>query len=349
MENITIGHRSLGPEQPAYIVAEVSANHHQSLATARELIYAIREAGADAVKLQTYTADSLTIDSDRPDFLIGAGTAWQGQRLHQLYAQAATPWQWHAELFDLARQLGLDCFSTPFDQAAVDFLEKLDPVAHKVASFELVDLPLIEYIASKRRPVIMSTGMATYEEIADAVAVVQQHGVPLILLKCTSAYPAPLNSMHLRAMQTLREKFRVMVGLSDHSLYPEVTVAAISLGARVIEKHITLSRQFAGPDSSFSLEPLEFADMVRRVRIAEQALGSPSLVPSEAEAACRKLRRSLYAVADIAKGETLTLENVRSIRPGFGLAPKHLTQLLGRRAIKDIPRGTPLSWNLVHS
>jgi pseudaminic acid synthase len=341
---LKIGSRLIDDQHPTYIVAEVSANHHQCLATARELIYAIKETGADAVKLQTYTADSMTIDSHQSDFLIGEGTAWAGQRLYQLYAQAATPWEWHAELFDLARQLGLDCFSTPFDRAAVDFLETLQPVAYKIASFELVDLPLIEYVASKRRPVILSTGMATLEEIADAVAIVQQQGAPMALLKCTSAYPAPLTAMNLRSIVTLQENFRVPVGLSDHSLHSEVAVAAVSLGARIIEKHITLSRQYVGPDSSFSLEPSEFRSMVLSIRMAETALGTPEFCATEAEQVCRMFRRSLYAVKDIVVGEPLTEENVRCVRPGHGLAPKFLKQILGRSVTRDIPRGTPIDW-----
>ncbi|QEG20311.1 pseudaminic acid synthase [Mariniblastus fucicola] len=333
----------------AYLIAEMSANHNGDFDRAVAIVRAMKEAGADAVKLQTYTADTLTIDCDKPDFVIGAGTVWEGQKLHDLYASAYTPWEWHAELFALANELGMDCFSTPFDNSAVDFLEQFDPPFYKVASFELVDVGLIEYIASKGRPITMSTGMGSIEEISDAVAVVKKAGVPLTLLKCTSAYPSPPSSMNLNTMRDMAERFDVPVGLSDHTLGTTVPVAAVALGASVVEKHFTLSRKDEGPDSSFSLEPAEFREMVDAIRIVEQALGEVKYERSDKEEASVVFRRSLYAVADIAAGEALTNENVRSIRPGHGLKPKFLSSLLGKSAAKAIPRGTPISADVVES
>lgn len=333
----------------AYLIAEMSANHNGDFGRAVAIVRAMKEAGADAVKLQTYTADTLTIDCDRPDFIIGEGTVWEGQHLHDLYGSAYTPWEWHGELFALAKELGMDCFSTPFDNSAVDFLEQFDPPYYKVASFELVDVGLIEYIASKGRPIIMSTGMGSIEEITDAVDVIKKANVPLTLLKCTSAYPSPPSSMNLNTMRDMADRFGVPVGLSDHTLGTTVPIAAVALGATVIEKHFTLSRADEGPDSSFSLEPAEFREMVDAIRIVEQALGEIKYERSEKEQASVVFRRSLYAVADIAEGETLTTENVRSIRPGHGLKPKFLKSLLGKVASKAISRGTPISASAVES
>ncbi len=332
-----------------YVIAEMSANHNGDFDRAISIIHAMKEAGADAVKLQTYTADTLTIDCDKPDFIIGEGTIWKGQRLHDLYANAFTPWEWHAELFAVASELGMDCFSTPFDNTAVDFLEQFNPPAYKVASFELVDIGLIEYIASKGRPIIMSTGMGTLEEISDAVDVVKNAGVPLTLLKCTSAYPSPPSSMNLKTMADLAERFDVAVGLSDHTLGTTVPVAAVAMGATVVEKHFTLSRADEGPDSTFSLEPAEFREMVDAIRVVEQAIGEVKYERSEKEKASVVFRRSLYAVEDIAAGETLTRENVRSIRPGHGIKPKFLKTLLGKKAATSISRGTPISAEVVES
>ena len=347
MNSFEIAGRCIGPDQPTWVIAEMSANHHQDLSLARELIHAMRESGADAVKLQTYTPDTMTIDSPAEYFRIGSGTIWEGRQLHELYAEACTPWDWHAELFELARSLGMVCFSTPFDKSAVDFLKSLDPPAWKIASFELVDTPLIQYVAAQGQPVIMSTGMGTLAEIEEAVRTVRGAGAPLALLKCTSAYPAPAGDMDLRTLQDLAGRFDVPVGLSDHTLGIEAAITAVALGARVIEKHFTLSRQRPGPDSAFSLEPAEFRQMVDAVRTTEAALGSVRYGPAPGEQASIAFRRSLFAVADIAAGELLTPENIRSIRPGHGLAPKHLAGLLGRRAAKLIPRGQPLAWELV--
>jgi len=344
MQEFRSNKRVIGPGQPAYIIAEMSANHHHDLTVARELIHAMQESGADAVKLQTYTPDTMTIDCDNEHFQIGAGTIWEGRKLHELYGEACTPWEWHVELFDLATKLGMDCFSTPFDHSSVDFLETLAPPWYKIASFELVDIPLIEYVAARGRPIIMSTGMGSFAEIQDAVQVVQAAGVPLCLLKCTSAYPAPVDSMNLRTMPDLAEKFGVISGLSDHTLGIEVAVAAVALGARVIEKHFTLSRQTPGPDSAFSMEPEEFQAMVDAVRTAEAALGSVSYQRTEKEQASIVFRRSLFVVEDIKAGERLTSANVRSIRPGNGLPPKFLDQIVGQLAKRDLKRGTPLQW-----
>jgi pseudaminic acid synthase len=343
MPCFSINGRHIGPGHPAWLIAEMSANHHQDLAEARDLIHAMHESGADAVKLQTYTPDTMTIDCDQPHFQVGPGTIWEGRRLHELYRQACTPWEWQAELFELARQLGMDCFSTPFDCTSVDFLEELQPPCYKIASFELVDLPLIEYVASRGRPIIMSTGMGTVDEIDDAVQVVRRAGVPLALLKCTSAYPAPPESMNLRTIPDLANRFGVPAGLSDHTLGSEVAIAAVALGACVIEKHFTLSRAKSGPDSAFSMEPHEFQAMVTSVRNTEAALGQVSYCRSDAEQASTVFRRSLFAVQDIRAGEPFTTSNVRCIRPGNGLPPKHLNHVLGQLATVDIRRGTPLS------
>ncbi len=325
-----------------YIIAELSANHCGDRERALETIRAMKASGADAVKLQTYTADTLTIDCDRSDFVVGKGTVWEGRTLYDLYREAHTPWEWHAELFSLCAELGIDCFSTPFDNSAVDFLDAFDPPYFKIASFELVDLPLIEYVASKGRPIIMSTGMGTEEEIGEAVDVVKSAGVPLTLLKCTSAYPSPPESMDLRTIPYLAETFGVPVGLSDHTLGTTVPVAAVALGATVIEKHFTLSRDVPGPDSSFSLEPDEFKEMVDAVRITEKALGKVNFELTEKEQASKVFRRSLYVVKDIAAGEPFTSRNVRSIRPGYGLPPKRLAEVLETTAAVSLERGTAL-------
>jgi N-acetylneuraminate synthase len=345
---LELGRRTIGPGHPVYIVAELSANHHGRLDEALRLVSAAAEAGADAVKLQTYTADTLTLDCREAPFRIGAGTLWAGRYLHDLYRLAATPWDWHEPLRDAARRLGLDFFSTPFDRTAVDFLERLEVPAYKVASFELVDLPLLESIGRRGKPVILSTGMAERGEIAAAVDALRGVGCSqLALLKCTSAYPAPACEMNLRAMPVLAATFDVPVGLSDHTLEPTSAIAAVALGASIIEKHLTLSRDVAGPDSAFSLEPAEFAETVRAIRTTESALGTGEFTIGPSEARSRQFRRSLFATADIAAGEAFTESNIRSIRPAGGLPPKEFPRLLGRRAKCRIARGTPLAWELV--
>jgi len=344
---IKIGSRSLGVGHPAYVVAEVSANHHQDFEQAIKIIRAAKEAGVDAVKLQTYTPDTITIASNRPEFRV-EGTIWNGQNLYELYGEAYTPWEWQPRLKHVANDLGLDLFSSPFDATAVDFLEQMGVPAHKLASFELVDLPLIQKMARTGKPLIMSTGMATVDEVEEAVETARRAGASqLALLKCTSAYPARAEEMNLRTIPELARRFSVPVGLSDHTLGVAVPVAAAALGACIIEKHITLSRSDGGPDSAFSLEPHEFKAMIDAVRVAEKALGEVHFGVSEKEVASRLFRRSLFVVKEVKCGDAFTSENVRSIRPGHGLHTRHLEEVLGRRATRDIERGTPLSWELV--
>ncbi len=348
MSLIEINGRRIGPGYPVYIIAELSANHRQRFDEAVNLIEAAKEAGADAVKLQTYTPDTLTIKSDRPEFRISGGTPWDGKTLYDLYQEAHMPWEWQPELKKVADNLGIDLFSTPFDKTAVDFLEEMGVPAYKVASFEIVDTPLIEYIASKGKPIIISTGMATEGEIKEAVNAAHGAGASQVaLLKCTSAYPAPPEEMNLRALPHLEKVFKVPVGLSDHTLGIAVPVAAVALGACIIEKHFTLSRSIAGPDSAFSLEPEEFRAMVEAVRTAEKALGEARHKTGNQEVRSRVFRRSLFVVKNMKAGEVFTAENVRSIRPGHGLSPGCLKDVLGRRAAQEIQRGTPLNWELI--
>ena len=343
---VQIGGRPIGAGHPVYVVAELSANHGQRYDDAVRLVEAAAAAGADAVKLQTYTADTMTIDAPQDCFTIH-GSLWDGRKLHELYAQAHTPWAWHEQLQRIAQSSGLDFFSTPFDASAVDFLERLDVPAHKVASFEIVDIPLLRRIAATGKPVIMSTGMATTAEVDEAVATFKARGTRLALLKCTSAYPAPPEAMNLRAIPHLAERYGTVVGLSDHTLDLAVPVAAVALGARVIEKHFTLSRETPGPDSAFSLEPDEFRAMVDAVRVAERALGVSTPERTSSEDAMRAFRRSLFVVTSIRAGDRFTTNNVRSIRPADGLHPRHLDEVLGCRAASDVERGTPLAWELI--
>ncbi|MNR75303.1 Pseudaminic acid synthase [compost metagenome] len=346
-KNFQINGRVIGPGHPTYIIAELSANHHHSLERAIKHMEAAKAAGADAVKLQTYTADTMTIDCDAPPFQI-KGTQWDGRTLYDLYAEAHTPWDWHYRLKAVADDLGLDLFSTPFDASAVDFLLELGVPAIKVASFELVDVPLLRRVARTGKPLIVSTGMSTLGEIEEAVGVIKAAGgEELALLKCTSAYPSPPEAMNLRTIPNMAEAFQVPVGLSDHSLELAVPVAAVTLGACIIEKHFILSRAEKGPDSAFSLEPGEFKAMVDAVRATERALGSVSYGVDAKESENRVFRRSLFAVKAIKAGEAFTEENVRSIRPGHGLHPRYFDDVTGRTASQDIERGTPLSWHLV--
>jgi len=345
---ITIAGRRIGAGRPMYVVAEMSANHHQEFDEALRILEAAKEAGADAVKLQTYTPDTLTIDCDNEHFRIGPGTLWEGRSLHALYGEACMPWEWHAPLKARASELGLDLFSTPYDQSAVEYLEALDMPAVKIASFELPDLALIRRAARSGKPLILSTGMATLDEIGEGVAAAREGGArEIALLKCTSAYPSPPEEVHLRTIPHLAETFGVPVGLSDHTLGTAVPVAAVAFGCAILEKHFTRSRRRPGPDSAFSLEPEEFREMVTSIRTAEAALGEVRYAVGERESHSRVFRRSLFVVADMHAGETFSGTNLRSIRPGFGLAPKHLESVLGRRASRDIARGTPLSWDLV--
>ena len=345
MQTISIQKRLIGSKQPAYIIAEMSANHGQSFDKAVELVRAAKLAGADAIKLQTYTADTLTIDSPKEYFQIGKGTLWEGKNLYQLYGEAYTPWAWQPKLKTVAEELGLHCFSSPFDDSAVDFLENMGVPAHKIASFELVDTGLLRKVAATGKPVIMSTGMATLEEIDEAVRTLREGGcTQLALLKCTSAYPAPPEEINLRTISHLSDAFGVPVGLSDHTLGISVPVAAVALGACIIEKHFTLRRSDGGPDAAFSLEPSEFRAMVDAVRVAEKALGQVNYEVTKKEADSRVFRRSLFVVEDVKAGESFTNKNVRSIRPGHGLSPKYLPNVIGRQAAEDLVKGTPLSW-----
>ncbi len=347
-ETFRIGGRLVGKGQPVYIVAELSANHRQQFDEAVKLVESAIGAGADGVKLQTYTPDTLTIRSDGPEFQIGGGTLWDGRTLYDLYAEAYMPWEWQPKLKEVANDLGIDLFSTPYDKTAVDFLEGMNVPAYKVASCEIVDLPLIEYIAGKGKPVIISTGAATLGEIDEAVRATRGAGASQIaLLKCTCAYPAPPEEMNLRAIPHLAQAFGVPVGLSDHTTGIAAPVAAVALGACIIEKHFTLSRDRASPDSSFSLEPQEFKTMVEAIRTVEKALGEVRYEGGEQEAKSRVFHRSLFVVKDTRAGEVFTEGNVRSIRPAHGLHPRHLKDVLGRRAVKHIKMGTPLSWDLI--
>ncbi len=344
----SIGNRKIGPGEPVYIIAELSANHNQSFEQAVNIIHAAKEAGAEAVKLQTYTADTITIRSSRECFHIKGGTLWDGRILHDLYAEAHTPWEWQPELKRIANGLGLDLFSSPFDGTAVDFLEQMNVPAYKVASPELVDIPLIEKIARTGKPIILSTGMATIEEISEAVEAASRSGAANIaLLKCTSSYPASAQEMNLRAIPELVQRFQCPVGLSDHTMDIAVPVASVALGACIIEKHLTLSRAHKGPDSDFSLEPQEFREMVKAVRTAEQALGQVHFGTTEKENSSRAFRRSLFVVKDVLRGEPFTEENVRSIRPADGLHTRHLPEILGGVAACDIAGGTPFRWDFL--
>ncbi|MDV7270359.1 pseudaminic acid synthase [Thioclava sp. A2] len=343
----SISGRAIGPGHSPYIIAELSGNHNGDLGRALALIDAAAKTGADAVKLQTYTADTITIASDRPEFII-KGTPWDGRSLHDLYQEASTPWDWHEALFARARGHGLHVFSSPFDPTAVDFLETLDPPAYKIASFELVDTPLIRKVAATGKPLIMSTGIANYAEIEDALRAAREGGADCVsLLHCVSAYPARPEDMRLRTIEALASAFGVQVGLSDHTLGSAVAVASIARGARIIEKHMTLARADGGPDADFSLEPHEFKQLVDDCRMAHGALGAPIYDRKGVGGANAQFRRSLYVVADVAAGEVLTEAHVRSIRPGLGLAPKHLPDVLGKRAARALSHGEPFDWSMI--
>jgi N-acetylneuraminate synthase len=345
---LVIGDRTVGAGHRPYVIAELSANHGGSLAAAEEIVRLAAAAGADAVKLQTYTPDSMTLDLAVPPFVVGEDTLWAGRTLHDLYEEAQTPWAWHGPLFELARELGLDCLSSPFDRAAVDFLEPFDPPAHKIASFELLDLDLIGYAAATGRPLIISTGMATEAEIDDAVGAARAGGSGgVVLLRCNSAYPADPAEMDLLAIPAMVERWRVPVGLSDHTPGSIAAVVAAGLGACVFEKHLIAARADGGPDAAFSAEPSELAELVEDVQTAQAVRGTVRFGPSTAEQASLAFRRSLFVVADVAAGEELTAENVRAIRPAGGLPPKRLDDVLGRRVATAVPRGTPLTEDLL--
>ena len=331
-----------------FIVAELSANHNQDYNLAIESIKAAVKAGADAVKIQTYTADTITIDCNNKYFKIKQGTLWDGKTLYELYKEAYTPWEWQFDLNKVTVESGLIFFSTPFDKSAVDFLEDLNVPIYKIASFEISDIPLIKYIASKGKPVIISTGIAELKDIEDAVNACREAGNnDIALLKCTSAYPAPIEEANLKTIPDLAERFGVIAGLSDHTLGSSSAIAAVALGAKIIEKHFILDRKLGGPDSSFSMEPHEFADMVKSIREVEKAFGEIKYDLSEKVKNNRIFARSLFVVNDIKAGEIFTSENIRSIRPGYGLHPKYIYEIIGKRAKKDIKKGTPLNWELI--
>lgn len=331
-----------------FIIAELSANHGGNIATALETVRAAKRAGADAIKLQTYTADTITLDSNKDDFLIKGGTLWDGKTLHSLYKEAYLPWEWHKDLFRVAKEEGLVCFSSPFDVTAVDFLEQFDVPAYKIASFEITDIPLIEYTASKGKPMIMSTGIAAYEDIqlaVDTCRAVENNDITI--LKCTSAYPAPIEEANLIMMQQFAKDFDVKVGLSDHTLGITLPVAATMLGASVIEKHFILDKSIGGPDAAFSLDEAEFTQMVKAVRGAQKAIGKVSYELTEKQKSGKQFSRSLYVSKDVKKGDLISKENVRSVRPGYGLHPKHLEDILGKTFKSDIEKGTALSLTMV--
>ena len=344
MNNIFINGREVGDGAPAYIIAEMSANHAGSIERAKEMIHVAKEVGADCVKIQTYTADTMTIDCNNEYFNIGAGT-WEGENLYSLYQKAYTPWEWQQELKDEADKAGIDFLSTPFDNTSVDFLEGLGMSFYKIASFELVDIPLLKYIASKGKPIIMSTGMGTLEEIEDAINAIYSEGNrKLAIMKCSSAYPAIAEQMNLSTITDMKKRFDIPVGLSDHSMGHFSAATAVAMGANIIEKHFCISRAIKNPDSTFSMEPDEFRAMVDYVREVEKAMGKVTYGVSKQEKTNANFRRSLFVVKDIKAGEELTSENIRSIRPAYGISPKYYSEVLGKKANKDILRGTPLKF-----
>ncbi len=348
MLEFSIGNKKIGEKFPIFIIAEISANHLQKFDSAVKLVKVVKEAGADAIKLQTYTPDTISIDCDKDYFQIKQGTLWDGQSLYELYKKTYTPWEWQPRLKKIAESEGLICFSSVFDKTAVDFLEGISVTAYKIASLEITDIPLIEYVVSKGKPVIISTGIATLSDIEEAVNACKRMGNEQIaLLKCVSTYPTPLEDVNLRTIPNLADTFKTVVGLSDHTLGISVPIASVALGACIIEKHLTLDKKLGGPDAAFSLEPDEFKAMVKSVREVEEALGEVSYDLTEKMKKSREFSRSLFVVKDIKAGEVFTEENIRSIRPGYGLPPKYLKEILGKCAPQDIKRGVALSWELL--
>lgn len=345
---MTIGHQKFNKASNTFIIAELSANHGGSLEVALETVRAAKRAGADAIKLQTYKPETITLLSDKEDFKVSGGTLWDGRTLYDLYQEAHTPWEWHKDIFECAEQEGLICFSSPFDKTAVDFLEALNVPAFKIASFEITDIPLIRYAASKGKPMILSTGIATLEDIELALGACRESGATEIaLLKCTSSYPAPIEQANLRMIQEFERRFDVIPGLSDHTLGAIVPILSVAMGAKIIEKHFILDKSLGGPDESFSLDEGEFKDMVDAVRLAEKALGQVSFDLTEEQKQGRSFSRSLYVSKDIKKGECFTEENVRSVRPGFGAHPKHFNYIIGKKAAADLQAGTRFSLDVV--
>ncbi|SCG81937.1 N-acetylneuraminate synthase [Proteiniborus sp. DW1] len=347
-KELAVANRIISENSPTFIIAEISANHLQSFDNAVKIIKEAKKAGVDAVKLQTYTPDTITIDCDNKYFQITQGTIWDGTTLHKLYQEAYTPWEWQPKLKKIAEEEGLICFSSPFDITAVDFLEDMNVPAYKIASFEINDIPFIEYIASKGKPIIMSTGIATLADIEEALSACKRMGNEQVaLLKCTSAYPSPMEDINLRVIPNMRDTFGTIVGLSDHTLGHTVALGAVALGAKIVEKHITLSRSDGGPDAKFSMEPDEFKEMVTRIRELEKALGQVTYELTDKQKKSREHSRSLFVVKDIKKGDIFTEENIRSIRPGFGLPTKYTNEIIGKKARHDIQKGTPVDWSLI--
>lgn len=347
---VEIHGRKIGEDYPAFIIAEMSANHNQSFDRAVEIIKAAKNAGADAIKFQTYTPDTITIDCDNEYFQIKQGTIWDGTTLYKLYEEAYTPWEWQPKLKEIAEEEGLICFSSPFDNTSVDFLEKMEVSAYKIASFEMNDIPFIEYIAAKGKPVIMSTGISRMGDIQDAVDACKRMGnEQIILLKCTSSYPAPIENTNLKTIPNMKETFNCITGLSDHTMGYSVAIGAVALGAKVIEKHFTLSRADGGADSAFSMEPEEFAAMVKGIREVESALGTVNYDLIEKQKKSREHSRSLFVVKDMKAGEVFTEKNVRSIRPGFGMETKLISQVLGKKSTIELKKGTPMKMEYVNS
>lgn len=337
-----LGDIEINSGSPVFIIAELSANHNGSLETALKTIRAAKQAGANCIKLQTYTADTMTIDCNNDDFII-KGTIWNGQNLYQLYQEAYTPWEWHEELFRVAKEEGLVCFSTPFDKTSVDFLEELNVPAYKIASFEITDIPLIEYVASKGKPVIISTGIAELSDIKLALDACRRMGNnDIALLKCTSSYPAPIEEANMCMVKDLADRYGVITGLSDHTIGATAPIVAVCFGAKIIEKHFILDRSLGGPDATFSMNEQEFTDMVKAVREAEKAIGIIDYNLTDKQIKGKEFSRSLYVVEDVKSGDIITEKNVRSIRPGFGLHPKYLEKIIGKRFNKNIDRGTRL-------
>ena len=344
----SIGKRKIGPGYPVFIIAEMSGNHNQDIKRAYKIIDAAAEAGVDAIKLQTYTADTITIDCDKKYFQVKVNDAWKGQTLHSLYKKAYTPWEWQPKLKKYAEEKGLIFFSTPFDNTAVDFLEKMAVKLYKVASFEVVDIPLLEKIGKTKKPVIMSRGMASIEEIKLAIKTLKKFGCPEVaVLHCVSSYPAKPEEMNLSTISDIEKRFNVVVGLSDHTLGKEASIASVSLGANVVEKHITLSRADGGSDAGFSLEPEEFKALVQSVHIVEESIGVPSYVVGKKESENVVFRKSLFVVKDMKKGEVFTEKNIRSIRPGYGLEPKYYHNIIGKKTVIEVEFGEPLIWSMV--
>lgn len=348
MKDITIGNRNVGLEKPTFIIAELSCNHLNDFSIVEKTVKAASDSGVDALKMATLTPDTMTIDSDKKDFIIDSDSKWDGRSFYDLYTETSMPYEWHEKIQKMCKELGLICFSTPYDISAAEFLHELNMPVYKIASFELVDIPLIKKVASFGKPVILSTGIAKKNEIDAAINACRKVGnEDIVLLKCTSGYPAPFKEMNLRTIQQFQNDYDVITGLSDHTLGIEVAIAAVSLGARVIEKHIILDRSLGGPDAHFSLEPAEFKTLVSAVRNVELALGKATYKLTRSSEKSRAFMRSIYVVKEMKAGEKFTEENIRSIRPGYGLPPKNYEHVLGRKAVKDIERGTPLTQNLI--